>query len=71
MENAERTQRIQGEVRITGIADMLGCRYSTSLSAIRANRLAKRPPAKTTDGRREAAPRYFVDEGGVSLSDLR
>ena len=46
-------------------------RYSTSLLAISANRLARRPPAKTTDGRREAAPRCFVDEGGVLLSDLR
>ena len=42
----------------------LGVRYSTSLLAITANRLARRPPAKTTDGRREAAPRFFVDEGG-------
>ena len=42
----------------------LGFRYSTSLLAISANRLARRPPAKTTDGRREAAPRCFVDEGG-------
>ena len=36
--------------------------------AISANRLARRPPAKTTDGRYEAAPRCFVDEGGVLLS---
>ena len=49
----------------------LGFRYSTSLLAISANRLARRPLAKTTDGRREAAPRCFVDEGGVLLSDLR
>ena len=49
----------------------LGVRYSTSLLAISANRLARRPLAKTTDGRREAAPRCFVDEGGVLLSDLR
>ena len=49
----------------------LGFRYSTSLLAISANRLARRPPAKTTDGRREAAPSCFVDEGGVLLSDLR
>ena len=52
-------------------AHILGVRYSTSLLAISANRLARRPPAKTTDGRREAAPRCFVDEGGVLLSDLR
>ena len=50
---------------------ILGFRYSTSLLAISANRLAERPPSKTTDGRREAAPRCFVDEGGVLLSDLR
>ena len=52
-------------------ANVLGFRYSTSLLAISANRLARRPLAKTTDGRREAAPRCFVDEGGVLLSDLR
>ena len=49
----------------------LGVRYSTSLLASSANRLARRPLAKTTDGRREAAARCFVDEGGVLLSDLR
>ena len=49
----------------------LGFRYSTSLLAISANRLVRPPPAKTTDGRREAAPRCFVDEGAVLLSDLR
>ena len=50
---------------------ILGFRYSTSLLAISANRLARSPTAQTTDGRREAAPRCFVDEGGVLLSDLR
>ena len=50
----------------------LGFRYSTSLLAVSANRLARRPPpAKTTDGRREAAPRCFVDEGSVLLKQLR
>ena len=49
----------------------LGFRYSTSVLAISANRLSRRPPAKTTHGPRQAAPRCFVDEGGVLLSDLR
>ena len=49
----------------------LGFRYSKSLLAISANRLARHHPAKTTDGHREAAPRCFVDEGGVLLSDFR
>ena len=49
----------------------LGFRYSTSLLAIGANRLARRPMAKTTDERREAAPRCFVDEWVVLLSRLR
>ena len=55
------------------IDSLLGVRYSTSLLlvAITANRLARRALAKTTDGRREAAPLCFVDEGGVVLSDLR
>ena len=48
---------------------ILGFRYSTSSSGISANRLARRPPAKTMDGRREAAPRCFVDETAVLLSD--
>ena len=39
----------------------LGFRYSTSLLATSANRLAGRPLAKTTDGRREVAPRCFID----------
>ena len=47
-----------------GLTTRLGVRYSTSLLVISTNRLARRPPAKTTDGRREAAPRCFVDEGG-------
>ena len=49
----------------------LSVRYSTACLAISADRLARRPPAKTRDGRREAAPPCFVDEGGVLLSDLR
>ena len=49
----------------------LGVRYSTSCSAISANRLARRSPAETRGGRLEAAPPCFVDEGGVLLSDLR
>ena len=48
---------------------LLGFRYSSFL-AISANRLAIRPPAKTRDGRREAAPPCFVDEGVVLLINL-
>ena len=44
----------------------LGVRYATLFLAMSANCLPSRPLAtKTTDGRREVAPRYFVDEGGV------
>ncbi len=50
---------------------LLGVRYSTSCLAISANRLEIRPLAKARDGRREAAPTCFVDEGVVLLSDLR
>ena len=48
-------------------------RFQSTLGlAISANRLARRPRAKTRDGRREAAPTLcFVGEGGVLLSDLR
>ena len=49
----------------------LGVSYSTSALEIMANRLAIRPLAKTRDGRREAAPPCFVDEGVVLLIDLR
>ena len=49
---------------------ILGFRYSTSSLASSANCLARRPLAKSTDGRREAALRCFVDEGAVPLSKL-
>ena len=45
-------------------APSLGFRYSKSSLASSANRLARCPTEQTTDGRREAAPRCFVDEGG-------
>ena len=63
LESANEKQRL--------VVAIPGFRYSTSLLANSANRLAIRLLAKTTDGRREAASRCFVDEGGVLLSDLR
>ena len=38
--------------------------FDVIIIAISATRLARPPPAKATDGRRDAAPRCFVDEGG-------
>ena len=45
--------------------------YTTAVLDNSANRLARRPRARTTDARLEAGPRCFTDEWGVLLSDLR
>ena len=47
-----------------------GVRYSTSCLASSGNRLARRPQANTTGERREAAAPFFLDAGGLLLSDF-
>ena len=63
--------REQGLCYNTAFILPLGVRYSTSLLAISANRLARSPPHQQNNGAplRGAHPLFLL--GGVLLSDLR